>query len=58
MQFFHGTNIDFITKRMLFFFVSLTIIVIGISATLGLGVRYGIDFDGAQVTKSPQIGIA
>jgi preprotein translocase SecF subunit len=46
MQFFHGTNIDFISKRKLFFWVSLSLNVIGIVATLIMGIEYGIDFLG------------
>lgn len=46
MQFFHQTNIDFVGKRQIFFIVSIAYIVIGLSATIFMGVDYGIDFEG------------
>ncbi len=46
MQFFDKTNIDFVGKRKLFFIVSTIVIVLGLASTFGLGVSYGIDFDG------------
>lgn len=46
MQFFDKTNIDFVGKRKMFFIVSTIVIVLGLAGTLGLGVSYGIDFDG------------
>ncbi len=46
MQFFHGTKIDFVGKRQIFFVVSAVLIVVGIASVLGLGVQYGIDFEG------------
>ncbi len=46
MQFFDKTNIDFVGKRKLFFIVSSLVIVLGLAATFGVGVSYGIDFDG------------
>lgn len=46
MQFFYGTKIDFVGKRQIFFIVSSIIIIGGLIATFGLGVKYGIDFEG------------
>lgn len=46
MQFFHGTKIDFVGKRTIFLFMSIALIVIGIAGTIGLGIDYGIDFEG------------
>ncbi len=46
MQFFHGTNIDFVGKRQIFFIVSLVIIISGIIATFILSPVYSIDFEG------------
>ena len=46
MQFFHGTNINFVSKRKLFFFASLILNVVAIVAVLIMGVDFGIDFVG------------
>lgn len=46
MQFFHGTKIDFLGKRHIFFWVSLIINVVGILAVIFMGIDYGIDFKG------------
>lgn len=46
MQFFHDTKIDFIKMRTFFFVLSTILNVIGIIATLMIGVEYGIDFKG------------
>jgi preprotein translocase subunit SecF len=46
MQFFHGTNIDFVGIRKQFFIVSLIVTIGGLIATGILGIEYGIDFVG------------
>jgi preprotein translocase SecF subunit len=46
MEFFHGTKIDFLSKRNTFVYVSLILNLIGIIAPIALGLRYGIDFEG------------
>ncbi len=46
MQYFHGTNIDFVGKRQIFFIVSSLIIISGILATFVLSPVYSIDFEG------------
>ncbi|MCS6808203.1 MAG: protein translocase subunit SecF [Bacteroidota bacterium] len=46
MQFFHNTNIDFLSKRRFFFFASVIINVVGILVVAIKGLEYGIDFVG------------
>ena len=46
MQFFHGTNINFVGKRKIFFLISVSLIVIGILASIILKPVLGIDFAG------------
>ncbi|ROL61960.1 protein translocase subunit SecF [Bacteroidetes/Chlorobi group bacterium ChocPot_Mid] len=46
MQFFHGTNINFIGKRQLFFFISISLIVIGLLTAIIMKPVLGIDFTG------------
>ncbi|MFP4528416.1 MAG: protein translocase subunit SecF [Candidatus Kapaibacterium sp.] len=46
MRFFHGTNINFVGKRKLFFIVSTLVIVVGFSLAMILGPKLGIDFTG------------
>jgi preprotein translocase subunit SecF len=46
MRFLHNTNIDFINKRMIFFRMSITIIVLGIVGSYLIGPVFGIDFEG------------
>jgi preprotein translocase SecF subunit len=46
MQFFHDTNIDFIGKRRLFFFLSLSTSIVGLLIAFFMGVDVGIDFKG------------
>jgi len=46
MRFFHDTKINFVSKRLSFFYVSSAIIAIGIISVIILGVDYGIDFEG------------
>ncbi len=46
MEFFHGTKIDFLSKRKLFFVVSTSVIVLGIIAVIIIGPKFGIDFIG------------
>lgn len=48
MQFFHGTKIDFMSKRNFFFYFSLSLIGVGLLLVLVLGVKYGIDFKGGS----------
>ncbi len=52
MEFFGKTNINFLSKRKFFFFLSIAINVVGISLAF-LGVRMGIDFKGGS-----EVGIA
>lgn len=46
MQFFHDTKIDFMSKRRLFFFMSIAINIIGLFVVAFKGLDYGIDFVG------------
>lgn len=46
MQFFKKTNIDFIGKRVFFFWFSSTLTVVGIVAVILMGIKFGIDFEG------------
>lgn len=46
MEFFGKTNIDFISKRKIFFYVSTAINVLGILLAFVLPLRFGIDFVG------------
>lgn len=46
MQFFHDTNIDFLSKRRIFFFASIIINIVGILVVAFKGLDYGIDFVG------------
>jgi preprotein translocase subunit SecF len=46
MEFFHGTKIDFLSKRALFFFASLAINVLGIVFVFVAKPEFGIDFVG------------
>jgi preprotein translocase subunit SecF len=46
MQFFHGTNIDFVGKRHFFAILSSALNVFGIIAIFFIGIEYGIDFEG------------
>ena len=46
MQFFHDTKIDFLSKRRLFFFMSMAINIIGLLVVAVKGLDYGIDFVG------------
>lgn len=46
MEFFRNTNINFLGKRQLFKYVSLSLIVIGIVGTILVGIPFGIDFTG------------
>ncbi len=52
MQFFSGTNIDFISRRKITFIISGTIILIGIiSLIMHNGPKYGIDFLGGTLLE-------
>lgn len=46
MQFFHNTNIDFVSKRNFFAVVSVVVIIIGVIGTVVIGPKLGIDFAG------------
>ncbi len=46
MHFFQNTNIDFLSKRKLFYLVSLSVIVIGLVVFALKGLAIGIDFAG------------
>jgi preprotein translocase subunit SecF len=46
MEFFHGTKIDFLSKRALFFFASLAINLLGIVFVFVAKPEFGIDFVG------------
>lgn len=46
MQYFSGTNINFVGKRQIFFFVSIFVILGGLIASFVLKPVYGIDFEG------------
>ncbi|MCX6155566.1 MAG: protein translocase subunit SecF [Candidatus Kapabacteria bacterium] len=46
MEFFHGTNIDFVGKRLLFFVISAVATAFGLLAVFVIGIDYGIDFRG------------
>lgn len=46
MRFFHKTNIDFVAKRKPFFFLSISLIVVGIIITIISPPKFGIDFTG------------
>ncbi len=46
MQFFKKTNVDFIGKRHIFFWVSSILSVLAVLAILFSGIEYGIDFTG------------
>lgn len=46
MQFFKNTHIDFISKRKMFYIVSITVTVLGIVGAFVRGVQFGIDFEG------------
>jgi len=46
MQYFDKTNIDFISKRQLFFYMSTILTIFGIVSAIIVGIDYGIDFVG------------
>lgn len=46
MQFFHSTNIDFLSKRRLFYLASTAVIVFGMIVFFAKGLVIGIDFAG------------
>src|SRR5687767_6559052 len=46
MQFFQTTNIDFLSKRKLFYIISGVLILIGLGAFFAKGLTLGIDFVG------------
>ncbi|OGU13217.1 MAG: protein-export membrane protein SecF [Ignavibacteria bacterium GWB2_35_12] len=46
MQFFHGTNIDFVGKRKFFVILSTLINITSIFVIIFVGIEFGIDFEG------------
>lgn len=48
MRLFHNLNIDFMGKRTIFYFVSATILLLGLIAILIRGIHFGIDFKGGS----------
>ncbi|MEW5841925.1 MAG: protein translocase subunit SecF [Bacteroidota bacterium] len=48
MRLFHNLNIDFMGKRTIFYFVSATVLLLGIIAILVRGIHFGIDFKGGS----------
>ncbi|MCS6965975.1 MAG: protein translocase subunit SecF [Candidatus Kapabacteria bacterium] len=61
MEFFGKTNIDFLGKRRLFFFVSLTTTIVGLLTVTMWGLEYGIDFEGGteiavEIRPTPDVG--
>src|SRR5882672_3121674 len=46
MRFLHNVNIDFLSKRKIFYAVSASLIVIGFAIFLIRGIPLGIDFKG------------
>lgn len=48
MQFFHGTNLDFMSMRRFFFFVSILLTFSSIVLVTVVGLDYGIDFVGGS----------
>lgn len=48
MQIFHNLNVDFLGKRRFFYFVSLTLFLIGWVSVIFRGFHFGIDFKGGS----------
>jgi preprotein translocase SecF subunit len=48
MQFFHGTKIDFMKTRTLFFYISLVLTISSVLTVAITGVDFGIDFTGGS----------
>ena len=46
MRFLHNVNIDFLSRRKVFYLVSLSVIVVGFAIFLIRGIPLGIDFKG------------
>jgi preprotein translocase subunit SecF len=46
MRLFENLNIDFMSKRTMFYFISTTLLVIGVLSLIFKGVEFGIDFKG------------
>jgi preprotein translocase subunit SecF len=60
MHFFRKTNIDFIGKRRVWYFVSIAVTLAGIVWAMARGVEYGIDFAGGtevQLQFQKNVGI-
>lgn len=51
MEFFKKTNIDFMGKRKLAFFISGTLIILSIFFFFARGLNYGIDFTGGTIVE-------
>ncbi|MCS7250292.1 MAG: protein translocase subunit SecF [candidate division WOR-3 bacterium] len=49
MQIFKKTNINFLKKRKIFYFLSLAGIIISILSLVIIGPRYGVDFSGGSL---------
>lgn len=48
MRFFHNTNINFVDKRKIFFYISSIIIIAGLASVIILKPVFGIDFEGGS----------
>lgn len=48
MQIFHNLNVDFLGKRKIFYFVSLSLFLIGWISVIFRGFNFGIDFKGGS----------
>lgn len=48
MQIFHNLNVDFLGKRKIFYFVSLSLFLIGWISVIFRGLNFGIDFKGGS----------
>ena len=60
MRIFHGTNIDFMGKRVHMYILSSVVILVGLVSLFTKGVHYGIDFTGGtelvvQFSSPPDI---
>ena len=61
MRIFESTNIDFLNKRHIFYIVSISVIVIGLTVLFLRGIPLGIDFLGGtemQIRFSEPINVS